>query len=88
MRRPSPTGSGRASGRSKRSAYAEAIGHLTTGIEVLQTLPDTPERAQHELALHVALGGALIGTKSYSAPEVEHSFARARALCQQLGETP
>ena len=32
--------------------------------------------------------GALIGTKSYSAPEVEHSFARARALCQQLGETP
>ena len=72
----------------QRSAYAEAIGHLTTGIEVLQTLPDTPERAQHELALHVALGGALIGTKSYSAPEVEHSFARARALCQQLGETP
>ena len=72
----------------QRSAYAEAIGHLTTGLEVLQTLPDTPERAQHELALHVALGGALIGTKSYSAPEVEHSFARARALCQQLGETP
>ena len=30
----------------------------------------------------------MIGTKSYSAPEVEHSFARARALCQQLGETP
>ena len=72
----------------QRSAYAEALGHLTTGLEVLQTLPDTPERAQHELALHVALGGVLIGTKSYSAPEVEHSFARARALCQQLGETP
>jgi class 3 adenylate cyclase len=34
-----------------RSAYAEAVAHYTTGLEVLQTLPDTPQRAQQELNL-------------------------------------
>ncbi len=29
----------------QRSAYAEAISHLTKGLELLKTLPDTPERA-------------------------------------------
>src|ERR1043166_8685491 len=33
----------------QRSAHAEAINHLTTALELLQTLPDTPERAQQEL---------------------------------------
>ena len=33
----------------ERSANLEAISHLTKGLEVLTTLPDTPERAQQEL---------------------------------------
>ena len=41
---------------SQRSAYAEAIGHLSRGLELLKTLPDTPERAQQELSLQLALG--------------------------------
>ena len=43
----------------ERSAHVEAIGHLTKGLEVLQALPDTPERAQQELDLQIALGQAL-----------------------------
>src|SRR5262249_58660817 len=39
----------------QRSAYVEAISHLARGLEVLQILPDTPERAQHELHLQTAL---------------------------------
>jgi predicted ATPase len=54
---------------------------------VLRTLPDTPQRAQQELHLQTALGPALIATKGYAASEVEHTYARARALCQQSGET-
>ena len=73
---------------SERSAHVEAIGHLTKGLEVLQTLPDTPERAQQELYMQTALGSALIATKGYAAPEVEDAYTRARTLCQQLGETP
>src|SRR5256712_11349794 len=40
---------------SDRSAHLEAISHLTTGIELLKTLSDTPERTQHALTLHIAL---------------------------------
>ena len=41
---------------SQRSAYVEAVAHLTKGLEVLKTLPDTPERAQQELTLQATLG--------------------------------
>ena len=73
---------------SDRSAYLEAISHVTTGIELLKSLPETPEHTQHALTLHLALGAALQVTKGYAAPEVEHAYTQARALCQQVGETP
>jgi predicted ATPase/DNA-binding winged helix-turn-helix (wHTH) protein len=72
----------------QRSAYMEAISHFTKGVEVLEALPGTPERIQRELALYIALGGALQATKGWAAPEVEHAYARARELCQQAGDTP
>ena len=40
----------------ERSANVEAISHLTKGLELLKTLPDTPERTQQELTLQIALG--------------------------------
>ena len=72
----------------QRSAYAEAISHLTTALELLKTLPDTPERVQQELTLQIALGPALMATKGFAAPEVESTYTRARELCRQIGETP
>jgi predicted ATPase len=71
----------------ERSAHVEAVSHLTKGLEVLATLPDTPERTQQELTLQTALGPALIVTNGYAALEVEQTYARARELCQQVGET-
>jgi predicted ATPase len=71
----------------ERSAHVEAIGHLTKGLEVLQALPDTTERAQQELDLQIALGRALIATKGQAAPEVGQVFNQARALCSQVGGT-
>jgi predicted ATPase len=70
----------------ERSANLEAIGHLTKGLEVLATLPDTREWTQQELALHTTLGPALIMIKGYGAPEVEHTYVRARELCQQVDD--
>jgi len=72
----------------QRSANAEAINHLTKGLELLKTLPDTPERTQQELTLQITLGPALIATKGYTAPRVEQTYSRARELCQQLEEMP
>jgi class 3 adenylate cyclase/predicted ATPase len=73
---------------SDRSAYLEASSHVTTGIELLKSLPETPERTQHALTLHIALGAALLVTKGQAAPEVEHAYTQARTLCQQAGEPP
>jgi class 3 adenylate cyclase/predicted ATPase len=73
---------------SDRSAYLEAISHLTTGIELLTTLPEAPVRTQHALTLHIALGAALQVTKGHAAPEVERAYTQAYALCQQVGEPP
>jgi len=72
----------------ERSANLEAIGHLTAGLEVLKTLPDTPERMHQELMLHTALGVPLRATKGLGAAEVGQVYARARKLCQQVKETP
>jgi predicted ATPase/class 3 adenylate cyclase len=72
----------------QRSAHAEAVAHLTKGLEVLKTLPNTSERTQQELDVQITLGQALTVTKGYAAPEVEHTYTRARQLCQQVGETP
>jgi hypothetical protein len=73
---------------SNRSAHLEAISHVTTGIELLTTLPETPEHTQQALTLHIALSAALLVTKGHTAPEVEQAYTQARALCQQVGETP
>jgi predicted ATPase/class 3 adenylate cyclase len=72
----------------ERSAHAEAISHLTRGLEVLTTLPDTRRRARQELGLQNTLGPVLMAIRGWAAPEVEAIYARARALCQQVGETP
>jgi TOMM system kinase/cyclase fusion protein len=70
----------------ERSATLEAVAHLTKGLEVLGTLPDTPERAQQELAMQITLGPALMTTKGFLVQEVEHAYTQARALCQQVGD--
>ena len=52
----------------ERSAHREAISHLHKGLEVLTALPDTPDRAQQELRLYLALGAPLIALHGYAAP--------------------
>jgi predicted ATPase/transcriptional regulator with XRE-family HTH domain len=69
-------------------ANAEAIGHLTKGLEVLATLPASPERLQHELDLQTTLGHTLMVVKGYAAPEVQQVYGRARELCRQVEQTP
>jgi TOMM system kinase/cyclase fusion protein len=72
----------------QRSANREAVSHLTTGLALLRTLPDNPQRTEAELDLLMSLGTPLMVTKGYAAPEVGRVYARARELCEQIGETP
>jgi TOMM system kinase/cyclase fusion protein len=71
----------------RRSANAEAISHLTKGLELVSGLPDSHERTQRELMLRIALGGPLVMTKGYAAEEVEQTYARAQELCESIGAT-
>jgi predicted ATPase len=72
----------------ERSAYAEAITHLSTGLEVLKTLADTPEHRQQELDLQLALGPALGAIRGPASPAVAQASTRAQELGPQMGETP
>ncbi len=68
----------------ERSANVEAISHFTKGLELLESLPETPEHLQQELALLVTLGPALLASKGYTASEAEQVYNRALALCQHV----
>ncbi|MGO9455342.1 MAG: AAA family ATPase [Candidatus Binataceae bacterium] len=70
------------------SANQEAVAHLTRGLELIERLPDTPERSGVELALQTTLGPVLIATKGYAAPEVGAVYDRARELCQRAENSP
>ncbi|MGH8067252.1 MAG: sigma 54-interacting transcriptional regulator [Candidatus Entotheonellia bacterium] len=71
----------------EHSAHVEAIAHFAQGLALLKDLPETPERSQQEIELQLALGPALMATKGAAATEVEQTYARARELCLQVGET-
>src|SRR5262249_26033301 len=72
----------------QRYAYREAATALQRALALVHHLPETPERTQQSLTLHLALGAAQLMTKGHAAPEVEHTYTQARALCQQVSETP
>jgi DNA-binding winged helix-turn-helix (wHTH) protein/predicted ATPase len=72
----------------RRHGHRDAIAHCTAGLEVLATLPGTPERTRRELALHTILGPALITARGYAASEVEQTYTRALELCDALGDPP
>jgi len=68
-----------------RSAYPEAIRHLSRGLALLATRPEGAERDGDELQFRLPLAASFIAVRGYAAPEVEEHIARARALCERLG---
>jgi class 3 adenylate cyclase/tetratricopeptide (TPR) repeat protein len=69
------------------SAMTEGAAQLQKGLGVLATLPDGAWRQQLELDLLLVLGPALTATKGYAAPEVGDTFARAKAIAEQLNRS-
>jgi predicted ATPase len=49
-------------------------------------VPGSPERTQKELGLQVTLAFSLLCTLGYAAPETGANMARARQLCETLGD--
>jgi class 3 adenylate cyclase/tetratricopeptide (TPR) repeat protein len=71
-----------------RSANLEAIAHLQRGIEASGHLPDGERKDRLELDLQFALGPCLIATQGPASNKAMANFARARELCERLGDPP
>jgi class 3 adenylate cyclase/predicted ATPase len=69
-----------------RSAHAEALSHLASGLALTARLPAAPERDRAELRLQLLLAGQLIATEGYGADAVGRAYARASELCDAVGD--
>jgi predicted ATPase len=69
-------------------AYQEAIAHGNKALELLSTMPDTPERARAEYMVQIGLNEALKYGRSLAAPEAGRALARAYELAQRLDDPP
>ncbi len=70
----------------ERAADCEAIGHLTKGLALLETLEETREHDEQKLKILTTLAPAYIAVRGYAAPEVGPILHRARELCQRIGD--
>src|SRR6185295_14986766 len=75
-------------GAVRRSAHSEAAAHFERGLALVPALARSTESARVELGLLTALGPVLFGSRGFAAPETEHTYARAQALCAELGDIP
>jgi len=71
-----------------RSALAEAVMHVTKGLELLPGLPDGVARQQHELRFQLVLGAAFTVSKGHASAVVGQTYDRARQLCKLLADPP
>jgi predicted ATPase/class 3 adenylate cyclase len=71
-----------------RSANLEAIAHSQRGIEAANHLPDGARKDRLELDFQFALGPCLIATQGPASNRAVATFARARELCERLGDPP
>ena len=68
----------------RRMALAEAIAHLSQGLELVSTLSQPSERDVSELELRCGLGTAWMALKGWAAPEVWTNLHPALALAKSL----
>ncbi len=69
-----------------RSAHAEALSHLSSGLALIARLPPAPERDRAELKFQLLLAGQLIATEGFGADQVGRVYARASELCHAVGD--
>ncbi len=69
-----------------RSANSEAIACFRQAIDLVRRFPSSPELMRRNLRLLLALGPALQTVQGFGAVDVERTYSRARALCDQVGE--
>jgi DNA-binding winged helix-turn-helix (wHTH) protein/tetratricopeptide (TPR) repeat protein len=69
-----------------RSAYREAVAHLTRALTLLRDLPESRASLGEALEIHLALSPALIALNGAGSKEVEASYLAARDVVDRLGD--
>ena len=69
-------------------ALREAVEQSRKGIRLLESLPESPQRAAQEVPLQTILGTALLSIHGYSDKRVRKVFTRALELCELIGDAP
>jgi DNA-binding SARP family transcriptional activator len=68
----------------KMFAYEETVAHFRHGLDLIKTLPETPQRDQVEVSLLLGLGTPLVAVKSPTDAETEQVYGRVRQLTQNI----
>ena len=70
-----------------RSANTEACQHFKNALAMFEELPESNENLRREADILLAFAVALRVSHGYNHPELQGSYARARALSEALGDT-
>jgi serine/threonine protein kinase/tetratricopeptide (TPR) repeat protein len=73
---------------SQISAFDEAILHFKKALNLLKSLPESPEHTEKELTILLGLATQLQTNRGFAAPEVGKTCTRIRELCGQISHTP
>jgi class 3 adenylate cyclase/predicted ATPase len=72
----------------RNDALLESITHFSKALELIKTLPESPQRDGMELGAQVLRAVPLTLTRGWANPDVGAAYERAHELTQKLGETP
>ena len=70
------------------SANADAVAHLTKGLELIASFPESAERISREIDFRLALGAPLTAMRGWGSVEAQAAYTGAKELCAGAGETP
>lgn len=70
-----------------RFAHVEAISDFRCALQAVELLPENDNRLETELEIQTLLGPSLMFVMGQGASEVEHTYARALALGEQLKDS-
>jgi tetratricopeptide (TPR) repeat protein len=70
------------------SGYREALVHATRALELIDLLPDTPERAKREFILILRWSTPTKVLKGWASPDLKPRYDRARELTRQFPDCP
>jgi hypothetical protein len=68
------------------SAHASCVAHLQRALDLLRTLPESPDRDAQELRLQLALGTTRTAARGWAPPELEAVYARTRDLVECIDD--